>query len=105
MSRGSQQALVPMANLEMRTTGVHTTLTDHPSSRTTRAHIPPKKLQNDLVRNGYDGLGLVAVGPISYVLSSFDSLDLGRLAANLVQYKGEACIQKSTSCLSRQGDA
>ena len=105
MSHGSQQALVPMANLEMRTIGVHTTLTDHPSSRTTRAHTPRKKLQHNLIRNGYDGLRLDALGPVSYVLPSFDSLDFRRLAANLIQYKGEACIQKNTLYLSGQGDA
>lgn len=48
MSHGSQLALVPMANPATRTTGVHTTRTDHPSSRTTRAHTPPRKPQHSI---------------------------------------------------------
>ena len=56
MSHGSQRALVLMANLETRITGVHTMGTDLPSSMTTRASTAlPRHLKSELVGNDRDG--------------------------------------------------
>lgn len=51
MSHGSQRALVLTVNLEMKTTGEHTTTIDRPSLATTLANTHPKHL-NRLLNQG-----------------------------------------------------
>ena len=105
MSHGSQLALVPMANPATRTTGVHTTRTDHPSSRTTRAHTPPRKPQHLI----WSGMATMDWGWMHWVrFLVFVIFRFSRQRAScseLVRYQGGTCIPKNTSCPSRLGDA
>ena len=74
MSHGSQRALVLMANLETRITGVHTMATDLPNSMTTRAVTPlPRQLKNELVGRS---LAHQVQSPKFWVLSIISSLSV-----------------------------